>query len=81
MALSQQTLAHKRFISALVRCQVGVSLPMELNFSLGMRKYLLLFMEDSGIFLKYQPELGCYTLPDLEDGGLMNNWWSLCNVC
>lgn len=79
MALSQATLPHKRFILTLVRHRLGVSLPMELDFSLGMRKCLVLFIEDLGVFSKFWAELGHYALPELGAGMelLRSSWRSL----
>lgn len=58
VALSQTTLTHKRFLSILVDRRFGVSFLMELDLSLGMQKYLVLFTKGSGVFPKFQPELG-----------------------
>lgn len=63
----QEELPHKQFISALVRCQVGVSLPLELDFSLGMYKYQVLFTWDQGAFSVYLRELGRYALTEKDD--------------
>lgn len=58
MALSQAVIAHKWFISALVRRRTGVSLPLELEVSLGMRKYIVIITGDRGFFLVFKRELG-----------------------
>lgn len=39
VALSQAALPHKQFLSVLVRRRLGVSLPLEQDFSMGMRHY------------------------------------------
>lgn len=48
----------------LVRCRAGVLLPLELELSLGMRKYFILFMEERGSLLVYQRDLGHFALVD-----------------
>lgn len=50
MAISQVTVPHKRFLLALVHRRVRVSLPLEINFSLGIQKYHVLIMKDRGAF-------------------------------
>lgn len=74
MALSQVSLPHKRFLLVLVRGRAGVSLPPELDLSLGMRKYLILVMGDRGTLPTFRRELGRYSLPDpiVGDGRLSN---------
>lgn len=64
VALSQAPLPHKRFISALVRRRVGVALPLELNLSLGMRKYSVIFTGDRDVFLIFQRDLYRYVLSE-----------------
>lgn len=48
----------------MVRRRLGASLPLELNFSLGMRKYLVLLTEDRGVFPTFFRELGHYVVPE-----------------
>lgn len=52
---------------------------MELDFSLGMRKCLVLFIEDLGVFPKFWAELGHYALSELGAGMelLTSSWRSL----
>lgn len=64
MALSQATVPHKRFITALVRRRVNVSLPLELDLSLGMRKYVVIFTGEREAFPLFWWDLSRYVLPD-----------------
>lgn len=60
MALLQAFVPHKRFISALVWRHLKFSLPLEMNFSLGMRKYQVLITRDRRVFSNYHCGLGWY---------------------
>lgn len=51
---------HKRFISALVWRRVGVFLPLEVEVSLGIRKYVVIITSDHRIFSVFKQELGRY---------------------
>lgn len=62
VALSQATIPHKRFISTLVRRRAGVSVPMEIELSLGMRKYMVLITGEREILSKLHNGLGRYVL-------------------
>lgn len=62
VALSQAELPHKYFISVLVRHRASITLPLELDFSMGMRKYQVLFIGDRGVAPVYQRDLGRYVL-------------------
>lgn len=62
VAFSQATVSHKRFISVLVRHRAGVSLPLEIDFSLGMRKYVVLITFKCGMLPKFHKGLGRYVL-------------------
>lgn len=75
MALSQTSLPHNRFLLVLVCGRAGVSLPLELDLSLGMRKYLILVMGDRGTLPIFRHELGRYSLPYpiVGDGRLSNS--------
>lgn len=53
ISLSQACVPHKMFILALVHRQRGVELPMELDYSLAMRRYQILFTADKGVFPKF----------------------------
>lgn len=64
VSLSQQFKTNKRFISALIRRRRGTSLPVELDLSLGMRRYLVILTEDKGVQPTYKLELGHFVLPD-----------------
>lgn len=64
VVLSQEELPHKQFISALVRRRAGVSLSLDLEPSLGMHKYLVLFTRDKGTLSVYCQELGRFALVD-----------------
>lgn len=69
VSLSQEFKTNKRFVSALVRRRRGVSLPMELELSLGMRRYMVLLTEDNKTPPIYRPKLGRFVLPDRYLGG------------
>lgn len=62
VAFSQATVSHKHFISVLVRRRAGVSLPLEIDFSLGMRKYVVLINGERGTLPKFHKGLGKYVL-------------------
>lgn len=47
-----------------------MSLPLELEFSFGMRKYQALITEERGILPKFSREGGRYVLPGLEEEGV-----------
>lgn len=66
------TIPHKRFISSLVRRRHGVSLPLELDLRIGMRKYQILITRDSGDFPQFRCELGRYVLPRLGVTGVID---------
>lgn len=77
VSLSQEFKTNRRFVSALVRQRMGMTLPIELELSLGMRKYMVLLTEDRGNQSKYLPELGRFILPDRSadgDIGLPSRW-------
>lgn len=65
--LSQATVPHKKFITALIRRPRGAMLPMEVDFSLGMRKYQVLITTDKGAFPKFRRDLGRYVLPIVDE--------------
>lgn len=62
VAISQPTITHKRFISVLVRRRARVSLPLEIDFSLGMRKYVVLTTGERETLPKFYKDLGRYVL-------------------
>lgn len=64
ISLSRMSVPHKRFIMALVRRRREVTLPMELDFSFGMRNYQVLFTVERGVFPVFRRELGRYVLPE-----------------
>lgn len=49
----------------MVRRRVGVSLPLELDLSLAMRKYAVIFTGEREAFPLFRRDLGRYVLPDL----------------
>lgn len=65
--LSQASVPHKRFISALIRRRRGVELPMEVECNLGMRRYKVLITSDKGEFPKFSKALGRYFWPIDDD--------------
>ncbi|XP_039136834.1 receptor-like protein EIX2 [Dioscorea cayenensis subsp. rotundata] len=67
VALSQATVPHKRFITALVRLRARISLLLEVDLSLGMSKYHVLIAEDRGEFMKFHRDLGRYVLPEVRN--------------
>lgn len=60
ITLSKMTVPHKRFITALVRRRVGSMLPMELDFSFGMRKFQILIVGERGEHPKFSHAAGKY---------------------
>lgn len=64
VVLSQASVPHKRFLSALVHRRVGVTLPLELDLSLGMRKYSVIFTGKCEAFPFFGWNLGQYMIPD-----------------
>lgn len=69
VALSQEFKTNKCFVSALVRRRPGISLPIEIELNLGMRKYLVLLTDDKGKQTTYRADLGRFVLCDLGGGG------------
>lgn len=68
IALSQAKQPHKHFISVLVRQRAGVSLPMEIELSLGMRRYVVLLTGDRSGLLVFRRDFGQFVLTE-KDGG------------
>lgn len=64
VALSHASTPHKYFISALVHRRVGISLPVELDLSLGMRRYSVLITGERESHPLFRRELGRYVLPE-----------------
>lgn len=64
VALSHATTSHKRFLSVLVRRRFGVSLPMEMDLSLGMRKYSVIFTAERAPHPLFKRDLGRYVLSE-----------------
>lgn len=62
VAVSQAIHPHKNFVSVLVRRQSVVSLPMELDFSMGMRRYNMIFTDERLSFPVYRKELSRYVI-------------------
>lgn len=62
VVLSQQFKTNKQFVSALMRWRPRTTLPVEMELSLGMRKYLVLLTDDRGEQTKYRPDLGRFIL-------------------
>lgn len=69
VSLSQEFKTNKRFISALVHRRVGVSLPVELELSLGIRRYMVILMVDKGPQPVYCVDLNRFILPDVRHDG------------
>lgn len=76
MTLSQATTPHKRFISLLVSRHFGVILPIEMDLSLGMRKYSIIFTSEQGAFSSFRRELGRYDLLE-EHAGEVDQYFTL----
>lgn len=62
ITLSKQTVPHKGFLSVLIRCRSGVKLPLELDFSFGIRRYLVLITEERGRFSAFNKVMERYEL-------------------
>lgn len=62
ITLSKQTVPHKGFLSVLICCRSGVKLPLELDFSFGMRRYLVLITDERGVFPAFNRVAGRYEL-------------------
>lgn len=60
--LSQAKASHKQFISAMVRHRMGVTLPLELDFIYGMRRYQVLFTGERGMLPVYHRDVGRFIL-------------------
>lgn len=54
VALLQEFKTNKRFVSALVCRRPGTVLPLEIELSLGMRKYVVLLTDDRGEQTRYR---------------------------
>lgn len=73
MAISQATTTHKQFITALVRRRAGVSLPLAIDVSLRMRRYIVIITGDRGLFPVFLQELGRYAFPKRKKGLVSGN--------
>lgn len=72
VVLSQEFKTNKQFVSALIRRRPRTTLPVQMELSLGMRKYLVLLTDDRGEQTKYRPDLGRFILWERrEKAGLM----------
>lgn len=63
ISLSQEIKTNKCFVSALVRRRKGVVLPVEIDLSLGMHKYMVLLTDDKIGLPIFRPELDRFVLP------------------
>lgn len=66
VAISQAATSHKRFISVLVRCRASISLPLEFEVSLGMRRYVVVVTSDRCSLPVFNRELGRYVVTEAE---------------
>lgn len=66
VAMSQAQTPHKEFLSVLVRRREGVALPMEIELSLGMRRYVVLVTGERCVHPVYRRELGHFVLTEKE---------------
>lgn len=73
VALSQASSTHKQFLSVLVHCRAGVSLPFELDLSMGMRRYTLLVTGEKGVIMSFRRDHGRYVLQVSGDGADQRN--------
>ncbi|XP_039138075.1 uncharacterized protein LOC120275526 [Dioscorea cayenensis subsp. rotundata] len=72
ITLSKASEPHKKFVKALVRRRRGVVLPMELDFSFGMRRYFILFTEERGVLPEFCRTSGRYVLWEtIRNGGVL----------
>ncbi|KAH7659259.1 Zinc finger CCHC-type protein [Dioscorea alata] len=69
ISISQASTPHKKFISVLARQRQGVLLPLELDLSLGMRRYKILMTADKDDFPTFHRGWGRYVLPASKDTG------------
>lgn len=69
VAISQATVPHKRFITVLVRRRFDVKLPLELDLSLGMRRYPIIFTGERAAYPSFRRDLGRYVLEEERAGG------------
>lgn len=69
MALSQATTTHKSFISVLAQQRTGVTLLLEIEVCLGMRKYIIIITGDHGPCPVFKRELGHFSLPGTGPAG------------
>lgn len=65
ISFSNASVPHKRFLMVLVRRRFNVSLPVEIDFSFGMRRYKVIVTSERSTFPKFRREMGRYVLPSL----------------
>lgn len=56
-----------------MRCRARVLLPLEIDVSLGMRRYIVIITGDRGLFPVFLPELGCYAFLEEETDLISGN--------
>lgn len=69
ISFSNASVPYKRFLMVLVRRRFNVSLPVEIDFSFGMRRYKVIVTSERSTFPKFRRELGRYVLPSLMEEG------------
>lgn len=65
VAIPQPSKPHKAFFSVLVRCRLRVALPHEVEFSFGMRKFIILITDNRMPFTSFRKDLEKYCYPML----------------
>lgn len=76
ISLSNATIPHMMFMRALISCRFGISLPVEIDFSFGMRLYKVLITDERGGFPIFMWERGRYMLLVMESDG-EDSWGSV----